>query len=259
MVLLVAFFCIFLSSAIACDRCAHQSKAAYFSSPSLLGSGACGYGTMALGFNGGYVAAGSSKLYRGGVGCGGCFQVRCKNTTLCSRRGVKVILTDLNKGNETDFVLSNRTFMAMGHRNMAQEMEGAGTVDVEYKRIPCDYKNQNLSMRVEESSQNSNYLAIKFIYQGGQTDIMAVDVAQVGSSNWRYMTQNHGPVWDTDRTPAGPLQFRLVVTGGYDGKWVWAQRVLPTDWKAGVVYDSGVQINDIAQELCPTCDDGVWK
>ncbi|XP_058090721.1 expansin-like A2 [Magnolia sinica] len=259
MALFLAFFCLFISSAIACDRCVHQSKAAYFSSPSSLTSGACGYGTMALAFNGGYLAAGSSKLHRGGVGCGGCFQVRCKNTTLCTRGGVKVILTDLNKDNGTDFVLSNKAFMAMGRRNMDQEMKKAGIVDVEYKRIPCDYKNRNLSMRVEESSQNPNYLAIKFLYQGGQTDIMGVDVAQVGSSSWRYMTRNYGAVWDTDRAPAGPLQFRLVVTGGYDGKWVWAKHVLPADWKAGVVYDSGVQINDIAQEGCPTCDNSQWK
>lgn len=46
-------------------------------------------------------------------------------------------------------------------------------------RVPCDYKNKNLAVRVEESSKNPNYLAIKFLYQGGQTEIVAVDVATV--------------------------------------------------------------------------------
>ena len=32
---------------------------------------------------------------------------------------------------------------------------------------------------MEESSKKPNYLAIKFLYQGGQTEIVAVDVAQV--------------------------------------------------------------------------------
>jgi len=36
-----------------------------------------------------------------------------------------------------------------------------------------------LAVRVEESSKNPDYLAIKFLYQGGQTEIVAVDVAQV--------------------------------------------------------------------------------
>lgn len=73
------------------------------------------------------------------------------------------------------------------------------------------------------------------------------------------MSRNYGAVWDTRRVPAGPLQFRIVVTGGFDGKTVWARNVLPADWKAGVIYDAGVQIDDIAQEGCSPCDEGEWK
>lgn len=46
-------------------------------------------------------------------------------------------------------------------------------------RVPCDYKDQNLALRVEESSQKPHYLAVKVLYQGGQTEIVAMDVAQV--------------------------------------------------------------------------------
>ncbi|KAF8406684.1 hypothetical protein HHK36_008775 [Tetracentron sinense] len=185
--------------------------------------------------------------------------MRCKNTTLCSRKGTKVVLTGLNRNNQTDFVLSSKAFMAMAKKGMARDILKLGIADVEYKRVPCQYKNQNLSVRVEETSQKPQYLAIKFLYQGGQTDIVAVDVAQVGSSNWRFMSRNSGAVWDTSRVPVGPLQFRLVVTAGYDGKWVWAQKVLPAEWKVGVIYDSGVQISEIAQEGCSKCEDGDWK
>lgn len=52
------------------------------------------------------------------------------------------------------------------------------------------------------------------------------------------------------------VSFRLVVTAGYDGKWIWAKKVLPADWKNGLIYDSGLQITDIAQEACSPCDDG---
>nr|GFD52191.1 expansin-like A1 [Tanacetum cinerariifolium] len=79
-------------------------------------------------------------------------------------------------------------------------------------------------------------------YQGGQTEIVGVDIAQVGSSSWTYMTRNYGAVWDTSRAPEGPLQLRLVVTSGFDGKWIWAKSALPVDWTVGGVYDSGVQI-----------------
>lgn len=46
-------------------------------------------------------------------------------------------------------------------------------------RIPCEFGTKNLSVRVEEKSRIPNYLSVKFLYQGGQTDIVAVDVAQV--------------------------------------------------------------------------------
>jgi hypothetical protein len=45
--------------------------------------------------------------------------------------------------------------------------------------VPCEYKHRNLSVRVEDRSHAPGDLAIRFLYQGGQTDIVAVDVAQV--------------------------------------------------------------------------------
>uniref|UniRef100_A0A453J2N9 Expansin-like CBD domain-containing protein n=1 Tax=Aegilops tauschii subsp. strangulata TaxID=200361 RepID=A0A453J2N9_AEGTS len=86
-------------------------------------------------------------------------------------------------------------------------------------------------------------------------------VQEVGaSSSWRSLTRDHGPAWSTSLAPPGPLQLRAVVTGGYDGKWVWADReVLPRQWRAGEVYDTGVQTTDIAQEACFPCDTQEWR
>lgn len=62
------------------------------------------------------------------------WQIRCKNTTVCLREGARVILTDLNHNNQTDFVLSSRAFMAMAQKGMGQHILKLGIVDVEYKR-----------------------------------------------------------------------------------------------------------------------------
>lgn len=68
------------------------------------------------------------------------------------------------------------------------------------------------------------------------------------------MSRNYGAVWETDRVPKGALQFRLVVTEGFDGKWIWANKaVLPVNWKTGVVYDTGVKVTEIAQDGCYPC------
>ncbi|KAL8060111.1 hypothetical protein ABFX02_02G002900 [Erythranthe guttata] len=246
------------SYATACDRCVHQSKVAFFSKPQPpLLSGSCGYGSLATGFNEGRLAAASPSIYKDGAACGACFQIRCKDDQICSKEGTRVLVSDRNDDNKTDFVVSSRAFMAMAKKGMAHQILKLGLADVEYKRVACDeYKNKNLGLRVEESSQKPNYLAVKLLYQGGQTEVVAMDVAQVGSSNWNYMSRKYGAVWDTSRVPNGPLQFRFVVTAGFDGKWYWAKSVLPSDWINGSIYDSGLQITDIAQE---GCDDSTWK
>ncbi|KAH8498036.1 hypothetical protein H0E87_017091 [Populus deltoides] len=134
MAVFLCFLFLIISSATGCDRCVHQSKVAYFSKASALSTGACAYGSMAIGFNSGHLAAAVSSLYKDGAGCGACFQIRCKNTTLCSSRGTRVIVTDLNSNNQTDFVLSSRAFMAMANKGMGQDVLKHGILDVEYKR-----------------------------------------------------------------------------------------------------------------------------
>ncbi|GAB4853049.1 hypothetical protein Ancab_040583 [Ancistrocladus abbreviatus] len=130
-----------------------------------------------------------------------------------------------------------------------------GVVDMQYKRIPCDFKNHHLSLRVEESSNYPNYLVVKVLYQGGQTDMIGIDVFQVGSSTVTSLRHNYGAIWSTNMVPNGPLQFRFAITSGYDKKFVYSKNALPADWKIGVIYDMGIQIKDISQISCdPPCD-----
>ncbi|GAY46065.1 hypothetical protein CUMW_094070 [Citrus unshiu] len=259
MAILLCFLFFLLSSATACDHCVHQSKVSYFSKTSALSKGACGYGSLALGLGSGHIAAAVPSIYKNGAACGGtCFQVRCKNRALCSRKGTRVIVTDLNHNNKTDMVLSRRAFRALANKGMDKEIFKQRAVDVEYIRVPCEYKHHNLAVRVEESSKNPNYLAIKVLYQGGKTEILGVVLSEYGSPVRVDMRRKFGAVWETDRAPKGPLQFGFPIVQGFDVKWIWAKNPVPADWKIGVTYDTGVQITDVDfTDGCAEC--GPWN
>ncbi|XP_039134617.1 expansin-like A2 [Dioscorea cayenensis subsp. rotundata] len=188
---------------------------------------------LALDFNGGYVAAASPALYRKGVGCGGCFQIMCIGLQIMQKKGVTVVLTDLdlNKKNiQTDFILSKKGFHGFGK-----------------------------TWKWKTVARNQNNLAVNF-YQGGQTDILTVDVAQVGTSYLKFMTRSaYSAIWNTSNAPAGALQFRVVVIGCFEAAWIFTRETLPANWKIGSVYEFGVQIIEIAQEECSTCDTKEWK
>ncbi|CAI9104816.1 OLC1v1003579C1 [Oldenlandia corymbosa var. corymbosa] len=226
-------------------------------------AGACGYGVAVTSYYGSHLAAAVPSIFNDGTGCGACFQIRCKNKKLCSEGGTKVVVvTELGLGLgsssssmnvTTDLVLSRRAFRALSKLGLHRHLFGLGIVDIQYHRVACEYEHRNLGIRVEESSHKPHhYLAITLLFQGGQTHILAVSVAKVGTGDWRDMTRNHGAVWHTTRAPAGALEFLVVVTSGYDGKYYYLKNVMPGEWKIGVIYDTGLNLTDIAPENCPT-------
>lgn len=96
--------------------------------------GACGYGDFGRSINGGDVGA-VAKLYKGGSGCGGCYQVRCTHPKLCSSDGVKIVVTDHGEGDGTDFILSPGAYVKLAAQpSMAAELIAHGVIDIEYKR-----------------------------------------------------------------------------------------------------------------------------
>ncbi|KAK9274524.1 hypothetical protein L1049_021773 [Liquidambar formosana] len=221
------------------------SRATYYGSPDCLGTptGACGFGEYGRTVYDGNVA-GVSRLYRNGTGCGGCYQVRCTVPKLCTDDGVNVVVTDHGEGDHTDFILSPRGFAGLARPNMALDLMAYGVVDIEFRRVSCRYPRSNLNFKVHENSRFPEYLAIVILYQGGQNDITAVDIWQEDYQQWSSMRRAFGAVWDMPNPPSGGLNLRFQVSGSYGRqRWVQLRNVIPGDWKAGVAYESAIQLN----------------
>ncbi|KAI3927131.1 hypothetical protein MKX01_029899 [Papaver californicum] len=268
----VIFVFLFASSSVnaaTCNRplCLHKSKAAYFPlSKPLITPGACGYGSIAKGFNKGYIAFGiPSLLEENGVNvCGSCLHVTCKNKTLCRGRGTNVVLTDSIhrqtrlRNVDTDLILSDRAFISMAAKGKARELLALKShVEVEYKRISCEYKNQNVSIRVDESSKKRDRFVLTLLYQGGQTGIFSISVTYADTDHSTVelgMSHKYGAVWEIRRIPdgirrvptGGRLSFKLLVYKGHElYAFQSASPNLPANWKVGEIYDLGFQMNGI--------------
>ncbi|KAL5200309.1 hypothetical protein ABZP36_021512 [Zizania latifolia] len=259
-----------LAAAHSCDWCPRRhSTASLLTTDAYLtdAGAACGFGAAPLELN---VAAVTADLFRDGHACGSCYQLRCRDRRLCREDGVNVVVADLVKQQQVQedeetnrtaasslqFLLTKDAFSAMAeHGVSAHQLTALHTIEVDFRRIPCEYKKKSLAVRVEETSRNPSHLAIQMLYQGGQTDIVAVEIAQADAmpSSWRYMTRREGApgVWSTSRAPAGPLQLRIVVTAGSGGKWLRSDgEVLRADWQPGEVYDTGLRVTDVAARSC---------
>ncbi|KAH7514266.1 expansin-like B1 [Ziziphus jujuba] len=221
-----------------------SSRATYYGSHDGYGtsSGACGFGEYGRTVNYGNVA-GVSRLYRNGTGCGACYQVRCTNPQYCTRGGVNIVVTDYGEGDRTDFILSTKAYTKLAKPNLAQELLAHGVVDVEYKRISCKYYGYNLMFKVHEHSRYPEYLAIIILYAAGQNDITAVELGQEDDDEWRPMRRAWGAVFDMPNPPEGSIDLKFQVKGSNGHDWVQSNNAIPSNWKAGGVYDSTIQLN----------------
>ncbi|KAK9052980.1 hypothetical protein SSX86_029610 [Deinandra increscens subsp. villosa] len=219
-----------------------HSRAAYYPDSDEKGSetGRCGYGSFGATINYGDVAA-ASDLYRDGVGCGACYQVRCSNSKYCSDEGVTVVITDQGSSDRTDFIMSKKAFRKMAQNPYAaSDLLSQGIVDIEYKRVSCSYPKNNITIKIDESSDYPYYLAFVIWYQQGQKDITAVQLCETINFNCKLLDRSYGSVFTTTSPPSGPLSLRMLLSGeDGDEKWVVPVNSIPENWKKGDIYDSG--------------------
>lgn len=92
---------------------------------------------------------------------------------------MNVVVTDYGEGDKTDFILSPRAYARLARPNVATELFARGVIDVEYRRVSCQYAGYNLMIKIHEHSRYPHYLALTFLYAAGMNEITAVELWQV--------------------------------------------------------------------------------
>ncbi|XP_019192192.1 PREDICTED: expansin-B15-like [Ipomoea nil] len=217
--------------------------ATWYGPPSGAGSdgGACGYrNTVEQPPFSSFVSAGGPSLFKSGKGCGACYEVKCTTNAACSRNPVRVVITDECPEcvkESTHFDLSGTAFGAMAVSGKANQLRAAGVLQIQYRRVPCRYRGNTMTFRVD-SGANPFYLAVVIEYEPGDGDIVAVQLKQGNSRAWTNMQQSWGAVWKLNSGSGLIAPFSLKLTGD-SGKTIVVNNAIPVGWKPGRTYRSG--------------------
>uniref|UniRef100_A0A453JVE1 Expansin-like CBD domain-containing protein n=1 Tax=Aegilops tauschii subsp. strangulata TaxID=200361 RepID=A0A453JVE1_AEGTS len=177
-------------------------------------------------------------------------QIRCVAHRACSGIPETVIITDMNyyPVSRYHFDLSGTAFGAMAKYGRHDELRHAGIIDMQFKRVPCQYPGLTVTFRVQHGS-NPNYLAILVEYEDGAGDVSQVDIMEsrlpdrAPTGYWTPMRESWGSIWRLDRLR--PLQgpFSLRVTDE-SGRSLVADQVIPAYWQPNAAYRSLVQFDE---------------
>ena len=77
--------------------------------------------------------------------------------------------------------------------------------------VACSYPDKNITIKIDESSNNPYYLAFVIWYQQGRRDITAVQLCETQNFVCKLLDRSHGAVWTTTSPPSGPFVFKDVV------------------------------------------------
>ena len=111
-------------------------------------------------------------------------QVMCSDSSLCSRKPTRIVITDECPGGtycstgEPAFDFSGAAISSMALPGKDQMLRNKGLYDIQYRRVPCTYPKQNIAFKMDAGS-NNHWISFTVKYQGGPGDIARVAIRQV--------------------------------------------------------------------------------
>ncbi|KAK6155905.1 hypothetical protein DH2020_010153 [Rehmannia glutinosa] len=229
---------VYFEKAFFMEGAVHWSSAGatWYGSPNGAGSdgGACGYGNLVsqAPFSSLVTGIGPS-LYKSGKECGACYQIKCTKHRSCSRKPVRVVITDFCPGgpcvsDKAHFDLSGTSFGAMAIPGQEDKLRDAGLLAIIREKLLCSTLTRDQIQTISRWQ--------------GDGDLARVDLQQTSSesSEWWEMNQSWGAVWQLN--PGSKLHppFSVRLISQYSGQTLVAKNVIPKGWKPGATYRSVV-------------------
>jgi hypothetical protein len=103
--------------------------------------GACGYKDVDKPPFSGMTSCGNEPIFKDGLGCGSCFEIKCDKPAECSGEPVVVYITDMNYEHiaRYHFDLAGKAFGAMAKKGQEEKLRKAGEIDMQFRRVKCEY------------------------------------------------------------------------------------------------------------------------
>lgn len=204
-----------------------------------LAEGACGYGNLTEQGYGLETTALSTALFNGGLRCGACYEIMCRDSKWClnSTKPITIHVTATNfcPPNYTQ-PTGNWCNPPLKHFDLSQPMfrkiaiYESGIVPVAYRRVYCS---KHGGIRFE--MKGNPYWILVLVYNvGGVGDVTNVKV-KGSNTNWVQMTRSWGQNWVTGAPIVGQSVSFQVTTS--DGRMVESINVAPATWKFNQTFE----------------------
>ncbi|XP_073158520.1 expansin-B6-like [Henckelia pumila] len=219
--------------------------ATWYGSPTGSGSGgACGFADdVAIAPYNGMISAGNHNIFKSGKGCGNCYQVKCHKHPSCSGSPLTLTITDECPGACNNvpyhFDLSGKAFGLLAKHGQENALRKAGIIDIEFQRVPCNYKS-NIVFKIDEGS-NPHYLAFAVEYIGGDGDLGEVELTP-SNSKAITMEQSWGATWKAGIPIGVKGPYSVKITTIESRRSIVAKNVIPVDWAPGKYYHGRVDL-----------------
>jgi hypothetical protein len=212
-------------------------------------AGNCGYGDLSKSLAGSkpygpLFFAGSPLLYRGGAGCGSCYEIRCVDNDACTGRSIVVTMTDFcpTEGN-LPWCAPDKVHFDLSGYAMAQIVDNVavGTTPIEYRRVPCPREGPAVVGVVG----NPYWLEISVMNLAHWGSYNAMCVKDAGGV-WKDLKRDWGTNFVVNEQLRGNISVQI--SDSESGDMVTLEDCIPEGWTTGnsfacqVNYDDGSEV-----------------